>query len=85
MRWIAQPRLIAVGRDRGETDRGAFDVGAKLVERFGVVADRRQGHGVGRGHADGRRTAHHHAADGLDHVLPVGVPALDESGREAGV
>ena len=66
MRSMAQNRLTAVGRvaasvsqTRANWASSSHAVGLRHAER----------HAHGRGHADGRRAANHHAPDGIRHLF----------------
>ena len=67
MRSMAQNRLTAVGRVRGERLADGLELRVEIRGRRVCADAQRDAHG-GR-HADGRRAADHHVADGVGDFL----------------
>ncbi|MNQ73188.1 hypothetical protein D3C85_879120 [compost metagenome] len=75
-----RPEQIDRGRSRVSQQRKIFLQRCLPVATFGKARTRRQHHAIGGTDADGRRTTHHHGANGLGHARRTGIgdPALFE-------
>ena len=68
MRSIAQKRFTAVGRVAASSSQTASNAAGGNPPAYGGAAQRDP---HGRGHADGRRAADRHVADGRGHLVMV--------------